>query len=133
MDYLKTLCEDLNLTAELEQTEEGCFLLPLPGFQLAAKALDPGVLLTTSICSCPKAKREELLILLMRANLFGQGTLGATLGLDPDQDLLLLSWAMPYDMQYQQFRDSVEDFANVVDYWRDEIDAHIRRAQEGIL
>lgn len=134
MDYLKTLCEDLNLSTELEKAENGSSLLPLnETLHIGVKSLDPGALLTSPICPCPEIKKEELLILLMKANLFGQGTMGAALGLDPSQNLLTLTLAIPYDMEYRHFRDSVEDFANIVDYWREEVATHVKRAQEGIL
>ena len=133
MEYLKTLCEDLNLPSELEKTENGSFLLSLTdSLQLEVKQLAPGILFSSPICPCPEVKREELFIKLMKANLFGQGTLGAALGLDPEQNLLTLSLTMPYDMNYRLFKESLEDFTNIVDFWKEEIDTHIKQAQEGI-
>jgi len=133
MEYLQTLCEDLNLPTDLEKTEKGFFLLPLSdSLQLEVKELDPGALFTSPICPCPEIKREELFIKLMKANLFGQGTFGAALGLSPEENLLTLSLAMPYDMNYRLFKESLEDFTNIVDYWREEVETHIQQAQEGI-
>lgn len=133
MEYLKTLCEDLNLPSELEKTEKGSFLLPLTdSLQLEVTELDSGTFLTSPICPCPEVKREELFIKLMKANLFGQGTLGAALGLDLEQNLLTLSLTMPYDMNYRLFKESLEDFTNIVDFWKEEVDTHIKQAQEGI-
>lgn len=69
----------------------------------------------------------------MKANLFGQGTLGAALGLEPEQNLLTLSLELPYDMDYRHFKESVEDFTNIVDYWKVEVDTHVKLAKEGIV
>ena len=134
MDYLKTLCEDLNIDPSLEKTESGSYLLPLTNsIQLEVKTLDPGVLFFSPLAACPKIKRELLFIQLMKANLFGQGTLGAAIGLDADENLLTLSSALPYDMDDKAFKEAIEDFANIVEYWREEIDRHEKLAQEGVL
>jgi hypothetical protein len=69
----------------------------------------------------------------MKANLFGQGTLGAAIGLDPKQNILTLSLQLPYDMNYSHFKESVEDFTNIVDYWRVEVDTHVKLNKEGIV
>ena len=134
MDYLKQLCEDLNLPTKLEKNESGFFLLPLTDpLQVSVKGLNPGVFLNSSVSPCPKINREELFIKLMKANLFGQGTLGAAIGLDPKQNILTLSLQLPYDMNYSHFKESVEDFTNIVDYWRVEVDTHVKLNKEGIV
>jgi len=130
MDYLKELCEDLNLDPNLKKTELGRFILPLvPSLSIEIKGLDPGVYFFSPIEPCPKIKREELFIQLMKANLFGQGTLGAVLGLTPDENLLTLSSDFPYDMNYQAFKDSLEDFVNIVEYWKAEIKRHVQQSR----
>ncbi len=128
------LCEDLQIPSPTVSGEKGPYLLPLTDtIHVAVRMLDPGVYFSSPIAPCPKVKREELFIQLMKANLFGQGTLGATIGYKDDENLLTLSSAFPYDMDYRAFKESVEDFANIVDYWKGEITMHIRRAQEEIL
>lgn len=134
MDCLKELCEDLEIDSNLKKSELGFYLLPLTdSLGLEIKPLDPGVFFYSPICPCPEIKREELFIQLMKANLFGQGTLGATIALDQEENLLTLSKAMPYDMKYRAFRDSLEDFANIVEYWKEEVDRHKQLAEGGIL
>ncbi len=134
MDYLKELCQDLEIDPTLEKTEKGFFILPLtPALKIKIMPLDPGASFTSPISPCPKMKREELFIHLMKGNLFAQGTLGSKIGLDESENLLTLSLDLPYDMNYRAFREALEDFANIVDYWRDEINQHIERAQSGIV
>jgi len=134
MDYLKELCEDLNLESNLKKSELGFYLLPLTdSLALEVKPLEPGVFFTSPICPCPEIKREELFIQLMKANLFDQGTMGATISLKDEENLLTLSRSMPYDMNYGVFKDALEDFANIVEYWREEVERHIEMSEGGIL
>ena len=83
--------------------------------------LAPGFSFHSFAAPCLFKKREELFIYLMRANFLGQGTGGARIGLDGDEKVLTLSIGFPYEMNYQLFKESVEDFVNYVVYWRAEI------------
>jgi len=134
MEYLKKLCEDLELDSNLGKSKEGNFLLPLgEALQLEIKPLDLGVFFYSPISPCPEVKQEDLFIHLMKANLFGQGTLGSVLGLKEEENLLTLSSVFPYDMEYRAFKEALEDFANVVEYWKGQIEDHIQKSQSGIL
>ncbi|NGX39501.1 MAG: hypothetical protein KR126chlam1_00830 [Chlamydiae bacterium] len=134
MDHLKELCEDLELDPNLEKSKVGNYLLPITeSLQIEVKNLDPGVYFFSPISPCPKQKKEELFILLMKANLFGQGTFGAAIGLEEKENLLTLSRDIHYDMDYRAYREALEDFTNIVQYWRDEVARHEREAQDGIL
>ena len=76
MDHLRQLCEDLELDPNLEKTKEGMFILPLTeSITIWVKPLERGVYLYSPICPCPNVNRENLFILLMKANLFTQGTM----------------------------------------------------------
>lgn len=123
MDHLTKLCQELKIDAsELKKSEEGALLLDLNDqLTIGIKFLEPGIFLHANILPCPKEKREDLFMFLMKANYLGQGTFGAAIGLSVDEKLLTLSQAFPYEMNYRAFRGMVEDFANVVDYWRTEI------------
>jgi hypothetical protein len=134
MKHLDQLSEDLEIQPPPVKDDTGLFHFPLnESLSIAVKELDPGVLLTSPIAPCPNKKRELLFIKLMKANLFGQGTLGSTIGLSLDEKLLTLSSAIPYEMDYRGFKEAFEDFANVVDYWRTEVTLHIEEAEGGIL
>jgi hypothetical protein len=133
MDHLKELCDELHLNPDLEKTETGRFVLPLPAMKIEVKPLDPGSYFYCPLAPCPKVKKEELFIQLMKANLFGQGTMGAAIALKGEENLLTLSLGMPYDMDYRAFKGALEDFANIVEYWREEIDRHVKQAEDTIL
>jgi hypothetical protein len=85
---------------------------------ITMKELDPGIYFHALVSPIPQENREELLLLLMKANLLGQGTGGSTLGLKEDESSLTLSLTLPYEMNYRGFREAVEDFVNYVDYWK---------------
>lgn len=59
----------------------------------------------------------------MHANFLGQGTGGASIGIDQDEKSLTLSLAIPYEVKYETFKEHLEDFLNYVGYWRDQIEA----------
>jgi hypothetical protein len=64
-------------------------LLPDPSREIVLVWCTPGAL--------PRAGREEVLAALLCANLFWQGTSGATLALMPDSDLVILAAQTPLD------------------------------------
>ena len=129
---LKELCEDLNITSK-ELGGDAHLLSLTEDLTVTVYPLRPGFSLYSPISACPQQKREELYIHLMKANLFGQGTLGAAIGYEEKENLLTASYSFPYDMDYRAFKESVEDFANIIDYWRAEIALHVQRAKEEIL
>lgn len=134
MKHLIQLSEDLEIHPSPAKDDAGFFHFPVNGsLSITVMQLDPGVLLTSPIAPCPAKKKELLFIKLMKANLFGQGTLGAAIGLSLDEKLLTLSLAMPYEMDYRAFKEAFEDFANIVDYWRVEVALHIEEAESEIL
>lgn len=128
--FLNTLVTELGL-GTLPPKEEGqIYKLTLnPGLTLTLKELDPGVSFWGQIGPCPALKKEELFTLLMKANFLGQGTAGSTIALDENENFLTLSLVLPYDMSYKIFRDTLEDFANIVDYWKEELIRHQREAE----
>ena len=119
-EYLEQLCKELEI--ELPKLDgKKIFPLRLGKYLIHIKDLDPGVAMQGQICPCPKRKKEELFIYLMRANLLGQGTGGARIGIDKDDNFLTLSLGLPYEINYQIFRENVENFANYLIHWQREV------------
>ena len=79
-----------------------------------------GFELTCSICPCPDKKLEEFFTSALFANLFSQGTEGCSLGLDAEGEMVTLSRAVDYEVDYREFRDMLEDFVNTVTQWQEE-------------
>ncbi len=119
-DYLEKLCKEFAIaTPKLNQQKT--YLLKFVGESIAIRDLDPGVSVHAPICEVPKKKKEELFIYLMRANLLGQGTASTRIGLDANEKFLTLSLGLPYELNYQAFRETIEDFVNYLIYWREEV------------
>jgi hypothetical protein len=122
---LQRLATDLELTAPFPKSDRGGFFLQLnPDLAISVEGMDPGVFFFSQVAPCPLKKQEEIFSQLMRANFLGQGTGGGVIGLDEDEKFLTLSSYLPYDMNYNTFKEALGDFANFVDYWREEILKH---------
>lgn len=131
---LHKLIEEMELEEVPTKDEQDTYLLKLsPMMQVSLKELHPGVLLYAPLGPLQLLKREELLIHLMKANLLGQGTGGSVIGLDEQEKFLTLSLGIPYDMNYKAFRDTLEDFTNYVDFWREELIRLKKASEENVL
>ncbi len=119
-EFLEKLCKELAISTP-KLNERKMYPLSLGKERVAIRDLDPGIALHAQICETPKKKREDLFIYLMRANLLGQGTGGTRIGLDSDEKFLTLSLGLPYELNYQKFRETIEDFVNYMIYWREEV------------
>jgi len=118
--FLDKLCAELSISPVPKMNEKKVFPFRFSaGTVVSVFDLHPGVALQAVISPCPLAKREDLFIYLMRANLLGQGTGGARIGLDEHEKNLTLSLGLPYEMEYPAFKEAFEDFVNHLIYWRD--------------
>lgn len=120
--FLERLTQDLQLDESIKEIEPKRFSFVLnPDVTVNIQDLDTVFFLMGQIAECPKEKKEDLFILLMKANFLNQGTGGAIIGLDKDENFLTLSCHLPYDMNYQMFKDALEDFVNFLSYWKEKI------------
>ena len=111
---------ELNLEAPPKDKNEVFFSLN-PGLTITLRELDPGFYFFSPLVTVPSKRRAEIFQLAMQANLLGQGTGGAVLGMDEGEKFLTLTLTLAYDMNYKEFRDALSDFANYVDYWKEEL------------
>jgi hypothetical protein len=88
--------------------------------KVEAIELEKTYLLKGVIGECPKQNLEAFLLKTMEANLFGMGTRGAAIGLNEDGKVLTLSLELDYNSSYKDFKEKLEDFINVIDFWRQE-------------
>ncbi len=118
-EYLEQLCRELEIaTPKLNEKKWYPFRLR-EEIEMTLKDLEPGVAMQAVVCPCPKARKEDLFMFLMRANLLGQGTGGARIGMDADEKSLTLSLGLPYEMNYKIFKEMIEDFVNYLIYWKE--------------
>lgn len=108
----KDVIEKNPLTFTVELDEE---------LTLSLKEGESGFYMHAAVTAPFPEKEPEVYQRVMEANLFGSETRGSRLGLESEGNMITLSCDMPKKMDYTAFRNSVEDFTNVVHYWREEI------------
>ncbi len=131
---LQKLIDEMELGEIPTRDEQGAYQLKLSSeMHVRIKELEPGIFFHSLLGELQVPKREELMIYLMKANFLGQGTGGSVIGLDENEKFLTLSLVLPYDMNYKSFRDSLEDFANYVDYWKEELVRFKKASEESVF
>lgn len=120
---VENLCSELKLEAVPQKDKNGLFQLKVGSSpQVSIKELDPGAFLSARILPIPKEENKEaLFIYLMKANLMGQGTGGATIGIDPSEKFITLTLILSFELSYRIFHESLEDYLNYIDFWKEEI------------
>lgn len=120
---IQELQKEWELTQPLRQDVPSVYTVPLDeGLSFTITGYGQGgVCLQSTIAKAPDKNLEEAYTQLLLGNLFGQGTKGALLGLNENGTQLTLSRTIGYDIDFQEFKDSVEDFINAIDFWRDEM------------
>ncbi|NGX51532.1 MAG: hypothetical protein K1060chlam2_01401 [Chlamydiae bacterium] len=120
---LETLAEELKLDAIPQMDKSGSFKLKIHALTpISVRELEPGLFLSAKIMELPKeGNKESLYIYLMKANLVGQGTGGAAIGIDSSEKYLTLSQTLPFEVNYKLFHETLEDFLNYIDYWKEEV------------
>lgn len=132
--FIQTIVQDLEIPELPEKGDGNVYQLHLNSqTAITLQEQEESISLWSRIGPCPVSKKEELFILLMKANFLGQGTGGATIALDENENYLTLSSVLPYDMNYKMFKDALEDFANYLDYWKEELIRHKKAAEENLF
>jgi hypothetical protein len=123
-DWMRDFAQELE-TGSLATESPGSYEIPMDeDLKIAVTSLGQGYNLFSVLAACPKINKENFFSKVMQANLFGQGTHGAVLGLTEEGNMLTLSQFVDYTTNYKDFRDVVEDFINTVDFWREEARNH---------
>jgi hypothetical protein len=119
--FIPKLIEDLQINrSDLTSEIPGAYTLPLDVGSINMLDIPNGYMLKCNVAPFPKTKEELFVVQAMMGNLFGQGTRGAVLGLNPHGTMLTLTLIVDYPTNFKEFRESLEDFINVMDLWRDE-------------
>lgn len=126
---LKKLISELSHELAMEDlvtsSEENHYRLPFNNdIEVEAIELEKGILLKGIIGERPQQNVEAFFLTAMEANLFGMGTRGAAIGLKEDEKLLTLSQELDYNSSYKDFKEKLEDFISVLDFWRKEALKH---------
>ncbi len=119
--FLIRLSQELSISPPQKGVDSLYTWRVAPSLEVKIADLSPGIGLSAQIMDCPLNKREDLFVYLMRANLLGQGTGGARIGLSRDEKSLTLSLGLPYEINQMILREKLEGFLNYVLHWREEI------------
>jgi len=119
--WMHTLSKELELDPPIREEAPRLYLLPFDEERsISIEETDQGYRF-----SCPLVQSaslsEELLIELMHATLFGQGTYGAILSLDSKGKTIEAHIHDPYSSTYGEFREKLEDFINNLDFWQEQL------------
>ena len=110
----------------ITENEEHYFHVPFEnGIEIEAVQLKECCLLQGNIGERPEQNAESFLLKVMEANLFGLGTRGAVIGLKENGKELTLSLELDYNISYKDFKERLEDFISVIDFWRNEALKHV--------
>ncbi len=122
---IETLVKELKLGAVPQKDKKGFYHLKInPLITVFFHEIPDGVYMRSTVCpTLKKNNLEDLYIYLMKANLLGQGTGGAAIGIDPEENFFVLSQTINQEPTYLLFKETVEDFVNYVDYWREGIES----------
>jgi hypothetical protein len=119
--FMKELAKELELKP-IKSDRSGTFKIPV-GEEitiLISRTLD-GFNLNCTVGSYPTRNDAGFLTEAMLANLMGQGTNGAVLGLSLDGSQVTLAKTIDYKIEYKDFKEILTGFINSVDFWREEM------------
>lgn len=125
--YIESLQRELELEGENMESKEtpGTFDFPINDELSVNLSEDKeGITLDCTLCPCPKLRQEEFFTHALHGNLFYEGTLGATLGVDGRGTQLVLNQKIDYEVDYDQFKDILENFCNTAEQWIAESDSY---------
>lgn len=123
--FMTQLSQELSMEDLITTTEDHHFILPFDhDIEVDASEVEKGILLKSIIGSCPQKNAEAFLLKTMEANLFGMGTRGAVIGLNEEEKLLTLSMEVDYNSSFKDFKEKLEDFTSVLDFWRTQAMKH---------
>ncbi|CDZ80874.1 Tir chaperone protein (CesT) [Candidatus Rubidus massiliensis] len=118
-EHLDKLMKELDISFPLRSSD--VYEIPIEGGAALLTLQNPGFILSCELGNAPKRNEENILTQLLHANLFGQMTKEAVLGLSVDGNKIVLSRVIDYDLDYKEFSEIMEDFLNVALFWRKQI------------
>ncbi len=116
---VKMLASELKMENDITAHENGHYTLAFADeIDVEAFELSKSLLLKGNIAAAPEKNREAIFIQIMEANLFGSGTRSATIGWLESDNMLTLCRELDYNCSEKEFKEKLEDFVSVIDFWR---------------
>lgn len=123
--WLTQLGKELDMQEFISQTETNQYVLTFNrGVLVKALQYDNGYFFKGEIGPCPEKDFDSLFMQLMEANLFGRGTRQAAIGLTDNEKILTLTLELDYNKTYNEFKEKLEDFVTVLEFWKQELLKH---------
>ena len=124
--YIEKLQHELKLEESFATEVKDVYAFPVTEeiSVLISELPREGFSLMCTFADCPKEDIEELFTEALRANLLGEGTDRAVLGLDEKGEKLTLTRDVDSPVRYEEFRDILEDFLNSIDFWIKEVSSY---------
>ena len=123
--FVDKLGQELQMKDLILTTNEGTYTLPFDeNIEVQAIQIEHSYLFKGIIGPCPQTNKEAFIGKAMEANLFGKGTRNNSIGLTEDGNILTLSGELDYNSTYGEFKEKLEDFVSVLDFWRKEALTH---------
>ncbi len=117
--YTEKVIELLGIEQSFHPDENKIYSIDFgDGLVVQYSDLHPGVNFMSIIGPLPEPNREVIVCSLMHLNLFGNGTGGAVFGYDEEIKSLTFTHGIPYRLQFEEFKNALEDFSNYVEFWR---------------
>lgn len=123
-DFMAKLQKDLDLKEPLGGPDDSTYALALEDTIIAIMDKSPGFALSCNLGPLPSQEIEDFFTNMLRGNLFGQTIRYAALGLDETGNNVLLQYHFPQKTTYKDLHNAVEDFINVIDFWKRQINDH---------
>lgn len=123
-DFVVKLQNELDLKEPLIGDDDSGFAIALDDKVISIMESSPGFKLYCSLGYAPGEQIEEFYTNMLRGNLFGQTTRYSSLGLDETGNNVVVNYHFPLRPAYKDFRNAVEDFINVIDFWKNQIQNH---------
>jgi len=119
---MKELAKELELENSLTSEVPGVYVFSLDeDIKIYISTISQGIYFECTFSPTESSQQEILYTNLLLANLFGEGTNGATIGLTEEGKALRLSQLINANTNYKSFKETLEDFINIVDFWNEEV------------
>lgn len=120
-DHLVQLFKELNIDAGSIPKEMTSYELDVEGITVTLTDNPPGLQMSAILCDTPQDNQEEVFTKLLRGNFLGQATRRAALGLDESGTHIVVFANIHAIRSYREFHDALEDFVNVITFWKKEL------------
>jgi len=120
-NFMKEIAKELELENPLTSEVPGVYVFSLDDIKIYISTISQGIYFECTLSPNESSQQETLYANLLLANLFGEGTHGAALGLTEDGKAVRLSQLLDVNTNYKSFKEALEDFVNIVDFWSAEI------------